>query len=443
SKVWNWYDILPDGYRQCRFCPQKYGNLTATTILARHYHNRHEMDESASGTPSHRGSAATVRSSRNNSVHTPTHQQISLQQSNQSVYSQAAAAAAAVAAAAVTANGESAYAHSALAGNGTATEDLLRSVSEAVQNSPYEENQIIMQDGFQTMMTTPLTRISLTPARRAVAAVAQFCAQNDMQKNLQTCVDLVSTAARRGAKMVFLPEASDFIAETRMQPAQQAQGLDGQFMKEMQQAAKDNGIWISVGIHEQPPVNGMPYNTNAVISDDGSLVSIYRKLHLFDVNVKDGPRLSESSVTSRGEQIVDPVDTPVGRLGLSVCYDLRFPELAQRLRMRGAQLLCYPSAFTETTGAPHWEVLLRARAIETQTYVFAAAQVGKHNPKRSSYGDAMIVDPWGSVVARCSRNSSEPALATAEINLDFLDKVRRESPVFSHKRADVFSEYAS
>ncbi|KAJ2094262.1 Carbon-nitrogen hydrolase, partial [Coemansia sp. S142-1] len=108
------------------------------------------------------------------------------------------------------------------------------------------------------------------------------------------------------------------------------------------------------------------------------------------------------------------------------------------LRHRGAQLLCYPSAFTEMTGAAHWEVMLRARAIETQTYVFAAAQIGKHNAKRSSYGDAMIVDPWGAVVARCSRNSTEPTLVTAEVNLNFLDKVRREMPVFNHKRVDIF-----
>ncbi|KAJ2828857.1 Carbon-nitrogen hydrolase [Coemansia sp. 'formosensis'] len=210
-------------------------------------------------------------------------------------------------------------------------------------------------------------------------------------------------------------------------------------MKEIQQAAKNNGIWVSIGIHEQQAEGGLPFNTNAVVSDDGTLVSIYRKLHLFDVSVKDGPRLTESQITARGDRAPDVVDTPLGKLGLAVCYDVRFPEVAQYLRNRGAQLLCYPSAFTEMTGAAHWEVMLRARAIETQTYVFAAAQIGKHNAKRSSYGDAMIVDPWGAVVARCSRNSNEPTLVTAEVNLNFLDKVRREMPVFSHKRSDIFN----
>ncbi|KAJ2698565.1 Carbon-nitrogen hydrolase [Coemansia spiralis] len=302
---------------------------------------------------------------------------------------------------------------------------------------------MMMQDGFSTMIASPLARISLTPARRAIAAVAQFCAQGDMAKNLQTCVQLIGGAARRGARMVFLPEASDFIADNRAQPAQLAQDLDGDFIKTIQQAAKDNNIWVSVGIHDQAQVGAQPHNANVVVSDDGTLVTAYHKLHMFDVNAKDGLRLQESASTSRGDRVADVIDTPVGKLGLAVCYDLRFPELSQVLRQRGAQLLCYPSAFTETTGAAHWELLLRARAVETQTYVFAAAQIGRHNTKRASYGDAMIVDPWGAVVARCSRNTSEPALAIAEINLDYLDKVRRDMPVFSHRRTDIFPDYSA
>ncbi|KAJ2678738.1 Carbon-nitrogen hydrolase [Coemansia spiralis] len=478
SKVWSWYDILPDGFRQCKFCSQKYGRLTATTILARHYHNRHDASVSPSTTPtsSRRQFARGARNfhqhrSQNQHGHgalVTSHPQLNIPDAGQtSVYSQAAAAAAAAAAVAVAANdstspdGQSTASPGAVSGhlfhtqgNGDATyeqnalengsaEALLQSVSDVAQHSPYDENPLMMQGSFSSMMTAPLSRLGLTSGRSAIAAVAQFCAKNDIHKNLQTCVDLIGNAARRGAHMVFLPESSDFIAESRDQVTQLTQSVDGEFMKEIQQAAKDNAIWVSIGIHEQPPANGMPYNTNAVVSDEGVLVSIYRKLHMFDVNVKEGPRLLESSVTSRGDRIADIIDTPIGKLGSSVCYDMRFPELAQALRQRGAQLLSYPSAFTEVTGAAHWELLLRARAVETQTYVFAAAQIGKHNSKRTSYGDAMIVDPWGSVVARCSRNSNEPMLATAEINLEFLDKVRREMPVFNHKRADIFAEYVA
>ncbi|KAJ2471105.1 Carbon-nitrogen hydrolase [Coemansia sp. RSA 2322] len=456
SKVWSWYDISNDGQRQCRFCAQKYGRLTATTILARHYHNRHDPNPPPimAATPTHRSTAPRLHSASQSGL-SPQHQHLNLSPVGQGVYSQAAAAAA-VAAAAVAAapdaqashlfhpqaNGASSPFEQAEL-NGGASDDILRTVSEATEHGEsYEDSQLAMQEGYSSLMTAPLSRISLAPARRAVAAVAQFCAQGDMQKNLQTCVELIYTASKRGARMLFLPESSDFISETRAQPAQQAQGLDGPFMKEIQLAAKNNNIWVSIGIHEQQ-AEGMPFNTNAVVSDNGTLVSIYRKLHLFDVNVKDGPRMVESSVTARGDRVPDVVSTPVGQLGLSVCYDMRFPELAQLLRLRGAQSLCYPSAFTEMTGAAHWEVMLRARAIETQTYVFAAAQIGKHNAKRSSYGDAMIVDPWGAVVARCSRNSSEPTLAIAEVSFDFLDKVRRDMPVFSHKRADMFSQFAS
>ncbi|KAJ2855112.1 Carbon-nitrogen hydrolase [Coemansia erecta] len=468
SRVWGWYDILADGQRQCKFCTQKYGRLTATTILARHYHSRHDPNPETMrhmATPTPRRSVSHSISGNHQStasaVHSQHHEQPQQQQQQHINISQAAAAAAAAAVAAAVANGTAApadasdpqashlfhvqssdgstaeYPHQGTIRNDS-PEDILRSVSEAVSQTAYEDNQIIMQDGFSTMMTAPLSRISLASAPRAVAAVAQFCAQADIQKNIHACIDMISTAARRGARMIFLPEASDFITESRSQSLQQAQPLDGSFVKEIQQAAKDNGIWVSVGVHEQHSVNGLPYNTNAVISDEGTLVSLYRKLHLFDVNVKDGPRLLESSVSSRGDSVSDIVDTPVGKLGLSVCYDMRFPELAQNLRMRGAQLLCYPSAFTEPTGAAHWEILLRARAVETQTYVFAAAQIGKHNSKRSSYGDAMIVDPWGSVIARCSRNSTDPTLALAEVNLDLLEKIRREMPVFKHRRTDIF-----
>ncbi|KAJ2016297.1 Carbon-nitrogen hydrolase [Coemansia sp. S16] len=437
SKVWSWYDIVEDGQRQCRFCMQKYGRLTATTILARHYHNRHDPNPPplSAQTPSHRPSSSRPQQHLNLS---PVH----------AVYSQAAAAAAVVAAAAAATPDAQAphlfhpQTNGAL-NNGT-SDDLLHTVSEANSQhavAAYDDSQLIIQEGFSSMMTAPLSRIGLSPARKALAAVAQFCAQADPQKNLQTCVDLITTASRRGARMVFLPESSDFILETRaaQSTAQHAQGLDGSFMKEIQQAAKDNSIWVSIGIHEQQQEEGsLPFNTNAVVSDEGTLVSIYRKLHLFDVSVKDGPRITESQMTAAGDRAPDVVDTPLGKLGLAVCYDVRFPEIAQHLRHRGAQLLCYPSAFTEMTGAAHWEVMLRARAIETQTYVFAAAQIGKHNAKRSSYGDAMIVDPWGAVVARCSRNSTEPTLVTAEVNLNFLDKVRREMPVFNHKRVDIF-----
>ena len=132
-----------------------------------------------------------------------------------------------------------------------------------------------------------------------------------------------------------------------------------------------------------------------------------------------------------------PVDTPIGKLGMCICYDLRFPEQSSILRRQGAELISYPSAFTVKTGKAHWEVLLKARAIETQTFVIAAAQVGNHNSKRSSYGHSMIIDPWGSVLVELQQE--ENCIASAEIDLELMQKIREQMPIQEHKRNDIYS----
>ncbi|CAO3599080.1 unnamed protein product [Absidia cylindrospora] len=145
----------------------------------------------------------------------------------------------------------------------------------------------------------------------------------------------------------------------------------------------------------------------------------------------------ESDTTQAGSKAVSPIQSPVGSLGLQICYDLRFAELSLQQRRHGAQVLTFPSAFTVKTGMAHWETLLRARAIETQCYVMAAAQVGQHNAKRTSYGHAMIVDPWGTVLARCP-DTAIPSLAFANIDLDYLANIRLDMPVMNHRRNDIY-----
>jgi predicted amidohydrolase len=179
------------------------------------------------------------------------------------------------------------------------------------------------------------------------------------------------------------------------------------------------------------------YNTHLVINGDGEIVESYRKLHLFDVHIENGPILMESNTTLAGNRIPTIVDTPVGKLGCATCYDLRFPEYSQRLRQDGAEILAYPSAFTVKTGQAHWEVLLRARAIETQCYVVAAAHAGQHNEKRASYGHAMVVDPWGTIVATCQDNTNEPTLCYASIDLEYLESIRTAMPVSQHRRHNL------
>ncbi|KYO27158.1 nitrilase-like protein 1 [Alligator mississippiensis] len=180
---------------------------------------------------------------------------------------------------------------------------------------------------------------------------------------------------------------------------------------------------------------GRAYNCHLLIGPDGSMAAAYRKIHLFDVELAGRVSLQESSYTHPGSDIAPPVSTSVGKVGLAICYDLRFPEISLALAREGAEILTFPSAFTETTGAAHWEVLLRARAIETQCYVVAAAQTGKHNEHRSSYGHTMVVDPWGRVIAQCQEG---PGLCYAEIDLPYLHRLRQEMPLWAHRRPELY-----
>ncbi|RUP43201.1 carbon-nitrogen hydrolase [Jimgerdemannia flammicorona] len=257
--------------------------------------------------------------------------------------------------------------------------------------------------------------------------------------SLPPAVDANSARTWCVSQVVFFPEASDFIGLGKEEVLELTEQLDGPFVRGIQQAAEAEGIWISMGVHEQSNTpNTHVFNTHILISSTGHLVESYRKLHLFDVDIANGPRLLESSGTRGGDRIVNPVATPLGKIGLQICYDLRFAELSLIQRKREAEILTFPSAFTVKTGMAHWETLLRARAIETQCYVVAAAQVGQHNEKRASFGNAMIIDPWGTVLARCP-DTTTPSLAFAEIDLEYLHKIRLEMPVLEHRRTDVYA----
>ena len=237
--------------------------------------------------------------------------------------------------------------------------------------------------------------------------------------------------------MVFLPEACDFIGENRQQTLTLAQPLDGQTVREYQRMAVTHSVWLSLGgVHTVTEgEEGRTGNTHVIVNSEGKIVKTYNKTHLFDVNIPGSVSLSESAYVTPGSSLPPPVPTPLGKLGLGICYDLRFPEHSLALARAGAELLTFPSAFTVTTGQAHWESLLRARAIETQCYVVAAAQTGKHNGKRSSYGHSMIVDPWGVVVAQCGEGEG---MAMASIDLEYLHTVRGNMPVQQHRRPELY-----
>ncbi|KAG5329010.1 NFT1 protein, partial [Acromyrmex heyeri] len=287
--------------------------------------------------------------------------------------------------------------------------------------------------------------INVQPAKRYIntmihplIAVCQMRSIADKVKNLQVVSELAAEAKRRSATIAFFPEACDFLADNKKDIVTMAEPLTGLTVTAYKEIAIKNNIWLSLGgIHEASDNVEKIYNTHILINNEGELVAMYRKLHLFDMDNKDtGVRLMESDYVLKGIEIVPPVSTPIGKLALSICYDMRFPELSITLRNMGAQVLTYPSAFTYETGAAHWEVMLRARAIENQCYVIAAAQTGAHNKKRKSWGHAMIVDPWGTIIAQCT---DKLGIAMAEIDLTLLEKIRKDMPCEQHRRNDLYS----
>ena len=227
-----------------------------------------------------------------------------------------------------------------------------------------------------------------------------------------------------------MPEATDYIAGTANETVTLARSVEESlFVQGIQHEARTSNLSINVGIHEPSKDGNRVRNTLIWVDDHGDIIQRYQKLHLFDVNLKGGPSLIESRSVERGTKIVPAFETPVGRVGLAICFDVRFPEIGLSLRRQNSQIIVFPSAFTIPTGRLHWEPLLRARAIETQSYVIAAAQAGIHNEKRASYGHSMIISPLGEILADLGSSGSEPEIATAEIDLLLVEKTRQEIPL--------------
>lgn len=243
------------------------------------------------------------------------------------------------------------------------------------------------------------------------------------------------------SQALFLPEASDYIGSFPAESIQLCQPITtSPFVIGLQNEARKHSLPIHVGLHEPSDTNRKKIkNTLVWIDENGDITQRYQKLHLFDLDLSDsgGPKMKESDIIEAGDQILPPFDTVVGKVGSLICFDLRFPEVALALKRQKADIITYPSAFTPTTGAAHWHTLLRARAIETETYVIAAAQCGAHNEKRTSYGHTIVIDPWGRILAELEGadgkkekgDAWEPEIALAEIDFDLLNKIRREMPL--------------
>ncbi len=263
-----------------------------------------------------------------------------------------------------------------------------------------------------------------------LAAAIQMNAGPDKAANLERAERLVRVGAARGANLVALPEVFNWRGK-RNEQAAAAETLDGQSLMLMSRLARELQIHIVAGsITEQIDGESRCYNTSALFGPDGGRIAVYRKIHLFDVDLPGRVTVRESDAKLAGADVVTGA-TPLGAIGLSICYDLRFPELYRRLTFAGAQIIAIPSAFTFPTGEAHWEPLLRARAIENQAYVIAPAQFGPNIYGYSDYGNSMIVDPWGRVIARAA---DQEGVVVAPIDLEYQERVRRELPALKHAR---------
>jgi predicted amidohydrolase len=267
-------------------------------------------------------------------------------------------------------------------------------------------------------------------SRRFFAAAIQLCAGPDKQANLEKAERLVKAAAQRGAALIVLPEVF-FWRGQRAEEREQAETIPGPTTDRLAELARELGVHLVGGsILERASSGGKVYNTSALFDPRGELLARYRKVHLFDVDIPGHVTIRESETRLHGSEAC-VVPTGLGTIGLSVCYDLRFPELYRRLTASGAEIICLPSAFTFPTGAAHWEILVRARAIENQVYLIAPNQIGRSPGGFNDFGHSLIVDPWGTPNARASNGET---FILSEIDLNYLEQVRRELPCLAHRK---------
>ena len=266
------------------------------------------------------------------------------------------------------------------------------------------------------------------------AAAVQLNSTEDKDRNLATADRLTRAAAADGAELVVLPEKFNVIG-THEHYVEGAETLEGRTIGWARETARELGIDLVAGsIVERREGREKLSNTSVHVGPDGEIKAVYRKIHMFDV-VVGGVEYRESESEEPGEEIVLSETADGVPLGMTVCYDLRFPELYRILAVKGARAIAIPSAFTKVTGEAHWEILVRARAIENQAFVVAADQIGTHPPDKESFGGSLIVDPWGEVLARAP---DEECFAAAELDLARQDEVREQLPSLANRVSSAY-----
>lgn len=265
------------------------------------------------------------------------------------------------------------------------------------------------------------------------ASAVQMTSGDDMQTNIASAEMLVGEAVAAGAQFIALPENAFYMRREGTVRHPDVPMTEHAGVQAMQRLANAHGVWVLIGsIRALEAGQAKALNRSVLIGPQGQVAAHYDKLHLFDVTLPDGQRYEESAQAAYGAQPV-LAKLPFAAVGLSICYDLRFPQLYRALALAGADMLVVPSAFTRPTGAAHWHTLLTARAIENAAYVLAPAQCGTHPGGRETYGHSLIIDPWGTVLAEA--DGEHPGVITATIDLARVAEVRAQLPVLAHHRA--------
>lgn len=262
-------------------------------------------------------------------------------------------------------------------------------------------------------------------------AILQMTSGTEPAENAATIVAAVAAAKAGGAEMLFTPEMSGLLDRDRKRASPHIVPEDeNPVLAAVQVAAREHGLWVALGSLAVSGDGGDWANRALLVNDHGEVTARYDKMHMFDVDLASGERWRESSAYKAGNAVVT-AETPLGRLGLTICYDLRFPALFEALGREGCDVIAVPAAFTVPTGRAHWHVLQRARAIEASAFVIAAAQVGEHEDGRTTYGHSLVIDPWGEVLLDMG---SEAGLGFADIELGRIAEVRRQLPSLANRR---------
>ena len=265
-------------------------------------------------------------------------------------------------------------------------------------------------------------------------AIVQMNSGSDREKNLRRAGELVHRATLDGAEIIALPENFAFMREKENEGVA-GESLDGPIISWARKAAAEEGVYLLAGsFPERSTTPGKVYNTSVLLDPEGGIIATYRKIHLFDVTMPGGESHHESRRVIPGQETT-VAETSLARMGMTICYDLRFGGLYRRLTDLGALIIFSPAAFTERTGEAHWEVLIRARAIENQVFMVAPAQQGRHPGGRRTYGHSMIVDPWGTVLARIPEREG---FALAPLDLDYQAEIRKAMPCREHQVNSIY-----